>query len=139
LPVRVGGRPGRVRDAAGHQGRPRTGPPLSDYPCPCCGHIVFPEPPGSLALCPVCEWEDDALQLEFATTAGGANALTLFEAQRAGAPSPPDLARDPSWRPIDLAIDDFDDFHEPGARRAPPDRTRLYYWRASFWRRDLAH
>lgn len=50
------------------------------YPCPVCGYLTFAEPPGSYEICPVCGWEDDALQLEFATTlAGGANSLTLFE------------------------------------------------------------
>jgi hypothetical protein len=53
------------------------------YPCPCCGYLVFDRAPGSYALCPICYWEDDALQLEFATTlAGGANQLTLAAAQQ---------------------------------------------------------
>ena len=54
------------------------------YPCPTCGYLTFAEPPGSYDICDVCGWEDDALQLEFATTlAGGANALTLADAQAA--------------------------------------------------------
>ena len=58
-------------------------PARQPYTCPCCGHLVFDEPPGSHAVCPVCFWEDDALQLEFATTpAGGANGPTLLEAKR---------------------------------------------------------
>lgn len=52
---------------------------IASYPCPVCGYLVFDEPPGSYAVCPVCNWEDDALQLEYATTlAGGANAYTLL-------------------------------------------------------------
>jgi len=52
------------------------------YPCPCCGFLVFQEPPGSYDICPFCFWEDDALQLEFATTlGGGANHPTLEQAQ----------------------------------------------------------
>ena len=106
------------------------------YPCSGCGYLVFAKPPGSLTICPVCEWEDDALQLEFATTlAAGANALTLFEAQRSGAPADARFEREPAWRAIDMAVDEFEDCHEPDARRAPVEDTmRLYYWRSTFWR-----
>lgn len=31
------------------------------YPCPCCGHLVFEDPPGSYEICPVCFWEDEPL------------------------------------------------------------------------------
>jgi hypothetical protein len=97
---------------------------------------VFAEAPGSYDICPVCGWEDDALQLEFPTTlAGGANALTLFEAQRFGAASQSQFECEQAWRPIDMAVDDFEDFHEPDRRRAPmDDPTTLYYWRPTFWR-----
>src|SRR6476660_5925416 len=107
------------------------------YPCSCCGYIVFAEPPGSYEICPVCGWEDDALQLEFATTlAGGANALSLFEAQRAGRPGSASYAREEGWRPIDLSMDEFEDFHEAEAvRPSAKDPTLLYYWRPTFWRR----
>ena len=27
------------------------------HPCPSCGFVVFEEPPGSYAICPVCDWE----------------------------------------------------------------------------------
>jgi len=33
------------------------------YPCPCCGYVVFDEPPGSYAIRPICFWEDDLAQL----------------------------------------------------------------------------
>ncbi|MBA2497402.1 MAG: hypothetical protein H0V33_09975 [Acidimicrobiia bacterium] len=29
------------------------------FPCPCCGHVVFEEEPGSDEICPVCFWQDD--------------------------------------------------------------------------------
>ncbi len=98
--------------------------------------MVFVGPPGTLKSCPVCDWRDDAAQLEFATTlAEGANGLTLFEAQRSGAPPAPGVERDEEWRPIDMAVDEFEDVHEPDARRAPPgDATVLYYWRPTYWR-----
>ncbi|HEX6749818.1 MAG TPA: CPCC family cysteine-rich protein [Longimicrobium sp.] len=121
------------------------------YPCPCCGYLVFSEPPGSYDICPICYWEDDALQLEFATTlAGGANHTTLGEAQanfeRFGACEerlaphcrpPGDTPRDPAWRPVDPARDRFEDFESPEGVRAPRDLDALYYWRPSFrLRRD---
>src|SRR5215472_13672516 len=94
------------------------------YTCPCCGFIVFTQPPGSYEACPVCQWQDDAAQLEFATTcADEPNGRTLYDAQRAVVPSK--LAsryeRDPTWRPIDRAIDRFEDFDGPRDRRAPDE------------------
>ena len=54
------------------------------YPCPVCGYLTFAEPPGSYDICVICHWEDDALQLEYATSlAGGANSITLADAQSA--------------------------------------------------------
>jgi hypothetical protein len=56
---------------------------MPSNPCPSCGYLVFTGPPGSTEICPICYWEDDALQLEFATTLGGwSNGPTLLEAQR---------------------------------------------------------
>ncbi|HEU4451489.1 MAG TPA: CPCC family cysteine-rich protein [Longimicrobium sp.] len=113
-----------------------------DYPCPCCGYLVFDEPPGSYALCPVCDWEDDALQLEFATTLrGGANAGTLLEEQQRylwpeWLRRRADYPRDPLWRPVDPETDVFEDFHDPRCIRPTSDAAdALYYWRPSFWRR----
>lgn len=113
---------------------------MKHFPCACCGHLVFDGPPGSKAVCPVCEWEDDALGLEFATSHPvGADALTLFEAQRAGRPDAPEYAADPTWRPIDMAVDHFEDIHDPEARRAPAGYpTVLYYWRETFWLRSVS-
>ena len=122
---------------------------MNRYPCPCCGYRVFGEPPGSYSICPICFWEDDALQLEFATTLdGGANRSTLLEAQRFfathGACDHDGLAqvrpftgsdeRDPNWRPIDLARDAFERWGESNVTRAPRVDTSLYYWSAEYWR-----
>ncbi len=52
------------------------------YPCPCCGRLVFDEPPGSYSICPVCFWEDDGVQLRWPDWAGGANKPSLIDAQR---------------------------------------------------------
>ena len=120
------------------------------YPCPVCGYLTFVESPGSYDVCAVCDWEDDALQLEFATTlSGGANAPTLLDAQRefaqaagrlasrsAGASRPP--GRDPTWRPIDLARDRFPDWGNQASERAPATDECLYYWRETFWNRGPA-
>lgn len=114
-----------------------------DFPCPCCGYLVFDEPPGSYTICPVCQWEDDALQLEYATTLrGGANGGTLLEEQQRflwpeWLRKTADLPRDPLWRPIDPEIDVFEDFLDPRRIRPTSDaEDALYYWRPSFWRRS---
>src|SRR5581483_339967 len=65
------------------------GPPASlnfsvssmTYPCPCCGYLVFNEPPGSYGICGICFWEDDAVQLAFPDLAGGANKCSLMDGQ----------------------------------------------------------
>ena len=120
------------------------------YPCPVCGYLTFAEPPGSYDVCKICDWEDDALQLEFATSlAGGANASTLAEAQIAFAKAETRRARkhpaiglpaerDPSWRPIDPQRDHFPDWNEHEPARAAASDDRLYYWRETFWYRDRA-
>lgn len=108
------------------------------HPCPCCGHLVFDEP-GSYESCPICDWEDDISQLRFATMGGGANKLSLMEAQasyaaRALSP-PPDAQRDPSWRPVES-----EDVEVPVAgvvygSTYPETVEELYYWRPTYFRR----
>jgi hypothetical protein len=109
---------------------------------------MFAEPPGSYDICEICFWEDDALQLELATTlAGGANFMTLVDAQRSfsligakganrsahtRAPGANDR-RDPQWRPIDLLTDRFPDWAAAAPVRAPAVDETLYYWRPTFW------
>ena len=120
------------------------------YPCPCCGHLVFDEPPGSYDICPICFWEDDLSQLRFPMT-GGANHVSLIDGQlnferygvcetrfqskvRAVASSD---VRDSDWRPIDEARDNIE-APVPGVEYGetyPADCTRLYYWRRSYWRK----
>lgn len=118
------------------------------YPCPCCGHTVFDQPPGSEDICLVCFWEDDATQLRFPHLADGANVPCLEEAQRnvarVGAiedrfsgdvrPPLPDEVKDPEWRRID-ATDSFEE--APDGTPGPSDPTGLYYWRRSYWRQAL--
>jgi hypothetical protein len=53
-----------------------------NYPCPCCGYYTFGAPlDSSFDICPVCYWEDDGVQLRDPTYAGGANKLSLAQAQ----------------------------------------------------------
>ena len=52
------------------------------FPCPCCGFLTLDEsPPGTFEICPVCYWEDDNLQFDDPTLRGGANRVSLAEAQ----------------------------------------------------------
>ena len=117
------------------------------YPCPCCGHLVHDEPRGSYAVCPLCFWEDDLVQLRWPTTAG-ANRISLIEAQgnvqRLGACDQrslrftrrplPGEPLDPLWRPIDPQVDSFED---PEHSAPWPDHQPvLYWWLPTFWRRS---
>ena len=125
---------------------------MKDFPCSCCGFLTLP-PPGSNEICRICGWEDDVSQLRFPRLAGGANRLSLLDAQRhfghsgISDPSRTDLQppgpfdrRDPTWRPVDDAVDAIED-PVPGVDAGasyPSDRTTLYYWRPTFWRRPPA-
>lgn len=51
------------------------------YPCRCCGFLTLSDP-GVYEICPVCFWEDDPVQNEDSSFAGGANRVTLDEARR---------------------------------------------------------
>ena len=126
---------------------------MPTHPCPCCGYLTLEEPPGSYEICPICFWEDDVSQLRFVRLGGGANRVSLTEAQanfaacgaseprlrsNVRAPDPSDR-RDPTWRPI--GFDDNIEEPTPGVDYGgtyPADETTLYYWRPTFWRRDPA-
>ncbi len=124
---------------------------MASFPCPCCGHLTFREPPGSYEICPVCSWEDDVSQLRFPLTSGGANRPSLAEAQknfeafgcceRLAAehvrPAKADEPLDEGWRPLDLAADPPEE-QERGVDSGgtyPADATTLYYWRPTYGRR----
>ncbi len=115
----------------------RPGP----YPCPACGFLTFPEPPGSYSLCDVCNWEDDAVQLRHPALRGGANHESLVEAQRQAVSRLPlglhvtkGFRRDPAWRPLSdnewqAALGTL----SPGGRLpalASAFNEVLYYWSA---------
>ena len=95
------------------------------FPCPVCGFLQFSEPPGSFDICRLCGWEDDNVQLADPRYGGGANELSLAEAQRKALRTYPqqvrrvgEYERDPAWRP--LRDDDT-----ATANVADPE----YYWR----------
>jgi len=80
---------------------------LALFPCAACGFRVFARAPGSYAMCPVCGWEDDEVQLRFPGSRVGANALGLAGHQRLalvraplGTMSHEEYERDPEWRPV---------------------------------------
>lgn len=112
------------------------------YPCPCCGHLVFDEPPGSFQICPVCYWEDDIVQLADPSYRGGANQASLAEAQRSYArhgwcedrvapfvrPPSQEEVRDPRWRPLDESRDRIGPTTEPRRLGREPNLAVLYYW-----------
>lgn len=113
------------------------------YTCPCCGYPTLSEPPGSFAICPICRWEDDYAQLVAPAMMGGANHVSLIQAQlnyriygvsdpeykdRARAPKPENgEKRDPKWWP--LAMADYSDVELKGlAMKADSDED--CYWLA---------
>lgn len=80
--------------------------------CPCCGYQTVVE---TYDICRICFWEYDEVMHERHDEAGGANGVSLREAQRnyarCGAvhetavkytrkPTPEDK-RDPNWKPLD--------------------------------------
>jgi hypothetical protein len=69
--------------------------------CPACGfRSLSGEYYGSYQLCPVCDWEDDAVQLANPCSEGGANKLSLCEYQKLVESKnvPIGYDRDPAWR-----------------------------------------
>jgi len=103
------------------------------FPCPCCGFLVFAEPAGSYEICPLCNWEDDAIQLVSPGYAGGANKESLCTAQRRGgwATFERDLFRGYrralGWRPLR----DQECRHEDAGAIGKASEGAGYYWDAS--------
>jgi hypothetical protein len=89
------------------------------YTCPCCGYKTLEnEPPGTYDICPICFWEDDPVQYEQPYYSGGANHISLIEAQKkfkkfgtcdknmlahVRKPNKYDVI-DPNWQPADNEI-----------------------------------
>lgn len=53
------------------------------YTCPCCGYKTLDEePPGTYEICLLCFWEDDPLPFDDPDYVGGANGISLRQAQK---------------------------------------------------------
>lgn len=53
------------------------------YTCPCCGYkTIEEEPPGTYDICRICYWEDDEVQFNDPDFEGGANEVSLRQAQK---------------------------------------------------------
>src|SRR6516164_4423173 len=51
------------------------------FPCACCGYLTLGDSPGGYEICHVCFWEDDPVQLLDPWYVGGANKVSLHQAQ----------------------------------------------------------
>ncbi|WHY96907.1 CPCC family cysteine-rich protein [Peribacillus simplex] len=85
------------------------------YTCPCCGFKTLDEEPtDTYAICKICFWEDDGVQFRDPEYEGGANEVSLWQAQKNfvkfGAyeegciafvrkPNKKDI-KDPNWKPF---------------------------------------
>lgn len=50
--------------------------------CPCCGYDTFdPSERFEYSICPICYWEDDKIQFDDPELSGGANSVSLIQAQ----------------------------------------------------------
>lgn len=55
---------------------------IKRYPCICCGFLTRDRAsPGTYSICPVCFWEDDPVQAADPDYSGGANRVSLRQAQ----------------------------------------------------------
>ncbi|MBL8046581.1 MAG: hypothetical protein JNL09_08575 [Anaerolineales bacterium] len=108
------------------------------YTCPACGFIVFTEPAGSYEICPICNWEDDAVQLVNPTAVVGANHESLVAYQRRALAQLPialqayeNFRRDPAWRPLNET--DYASVKDKGESgldyfQALETGQTVYYW-----------
>jgi hypothetical protein len=83
-----------------------------ELPCPSCGFLTVGEPCyGTYGICPLCDWEDDQVQLANPLTGGGANRESLREHQQRSVTRWPltvkevtedgeTYRRDLRWRPL---------------------------------------
>jgi hypothetical protein len=56
---------------------------MKKYTCPCCGYKTLEEEPsGTYEICKICYWEDDPVQFNDHDYEGGANEVSLRQAQK---------------------------------------------------------
>ena len=54
---------------------------MTKYKCACCGEYTLTEPAGYYEICENCGWEEDEVQNNLIDFRGGANTISLREAQ----------------------------------------------------------
>ncbi|MDQ3684037.1 MAG: hypothetical protein M3430_00345 [Acidobacteriota bacterium] len=56
---------------------------VKKYACPCCAYkTLYKVPPRCYGICPICYWEDDPVQFDDPDYVGGANKVSLKQAQK---------------------------------------------------------
>jgi hypothetical protein len=75
------------------------------YACPCCGYkTLTASGGGTFEICPVCHWEDDNVQHDDPDYEGGANGISLRNAQASFTASDAgqsrEYERDANWKPL---------------------------------------
>lgn len=121
------------------------------YTCPVCGYKVFENEPNSYDICPICYWEDEAMQLRYPNERG-ANRVTLVEAQlnyeEVGYSDNAtknlvrevneDDEKDYNWRKLDLTKDKIEEkvVDDKQITIYPTDLTKLYYWEDNYWLKE---
>ncbi|HJR74054.1 MAG TPA: CPCC family cysteine-rich protein [Luteimonas sp.] len=80
---------------------------MTSLPCPACGFQTLERGYCSYDICPLCDWEDDGVQLANPTSGGGANRASLAQAQAAALEKLPlelgiaqGYRRGLGWRPL---------------------------------------
>jgi len=115
------------------------------YTCPCCGFLVFDEPPGSYVICDYCGWEDNPVQLANPCRSGGANRESLCDAQNAFRETTPGAdireliaegaVRDGAWRPLNNVEKEF--FTTTLRNREPGANVAIYDLKLAYWNRNV--
>jgi hypothetical protein len=71
-----------LHDASDARAEPVHELAIRRYACPCCKFLTFvEEPPGTLAICPVCSWQDCPVQSRRPDYEGGFNDVSLHQAR----------------------------------------------------------
>jgi hypothetical protein len=116
-------------------------------PCPSCGFCVFPEREyGSFDICPICNWEDCAVQFGNPLDAGGPNRESLVDYQRASIAHWPltttsiesmgdVFRRDSSWRPF--TNDEIETYQRSTAGGRELHHPAVWKLEEAYWNRSI--
>jgi hypothetical protein len=113
--------------------------------CPCCGFLAFDNPPGSYDICEYCGWEDDGVQLANPCSPGGANQVSLCDAQTAFRATTPGAdidewitmgaERDLNWRPLNNVEKQL--FRNAINRQGPWSQKAITQLADAYWNRNI--